>query len=131
MPARHAKSRPPSQRQRRAGELVRHALVEILQREDLRDPELHGVSVTVSEVSVSPDLKNATCFAAPLGGARQAEVIAALNKIAPYIRGLLGKRIEMKFTPALKFVSDQTFDEANRIDALLARPDVARDLKDE
>lgn len=120
----------PTQRQLRAGELVRHALVDILQREPLRDPALDGVSVTISEVRAAPDLKTATVFAAPLGGENQQEIIKALNKIAPYLRGLLGKKIEMKFTPALKFESDDTFSEAQRIDALLAQPKVQQDLGD-
>jgi ribosome-binding factor A len=125
---RHSPAKPPSQRQLRAGELVRHALVEIFQREGLREPALQGVSITVSEVRVSPDLKNATAYAAPLGGAHQDEVIDALNRVAPYLRGLLGKKIDMKFTPSLTFRSDETFNEAQKIDALLARPEVARDL---
>lgn len=130
MSNRFSTKKGPSQRQLRAGELVRHALVEILQREPLRDPALDGVSITVSEVRVSPDMKQASVFAAPLGGEAQAETIAALNRVAPYLRSLLGKKIKLKFTPALKFMGDDTFDEARRIDALLARPDVARDLKD-
>lgn len=129
MSKRFSSKKGPSQRQLRAGELVRHALVEILQREPLRDPALEGVSITVSEVRVSPDMKQASVYAAPLGGEAQEETIAALNRVAPYLRSLLGRKIQMKFTPALKFVSDETFDEARRIDALLARPDVARDLK--
>jgi ribosome-binding factor A len=128
MAKRFSKTKDPSQRQLRAGELIRHALVEIFQREGFREPALQGVSVTVSEVRVSPDLKNASVFAAPLGGDRQGEVVDALNHAAPRIRGMLGKKIDMKFTPALKFLSDDTFAEAQRIDALLARPDVARDL---
>lgn len=121
----------PSQRQLRAGELIRHALVEILQREQLRDPALSGVSVTISEVRVSPDLKQAKIFASPLGGGDEPGVIAGLNRTAPYLRGLLGKKIELKFTPALRFMADETFAEAQKIDQLLARPDVARDLGDE
>ncbi|MEM8772180.1 MAG: 30S ribosome-binding factor RbfA [Pseudomonadota bacterium] len=131
MPKRFSSHKGPSQRQLRAGELVRHALVDILQRENFREPALNGVSVTVSEVRCSPDLKHASVFAAPLGGGDQSAVIAALNKIAPHLRGLLGKKIEMKFTPALKFISDETFAEAQRIDALLAQPKVARDLEDD
>lgn len=130
MSNRFSSKKGPSQRQLRAGELIRHALVEILQREPLRDPALEGVSVTVSEVRTSPDLKQASVYAAPLGGQAQAETIAALNRIAPYLRSLLGKKIQMKFTPALTFRSDETFEEARKIDELLARPDVARDLKD-
>lgn len=130
MSNRFSSKKGPSQRQLRAGELIRHALVEILQREPLRDPALEGVSVTVSEVRTSPDLKQASVYAAPLGGQAQAETIAALNRIAPYLRSLLGKKIQLKFTPALTFRSDETFEEAKKIDELLARPDVARDLKD-
>ena len=130
MSKRFSSSKGPTQRQLRAGELIRHALVEILQREGFREPALTGVSVTVSEVRVSPDLKNASVFAAPLGGDHQKEVVDALNHASAHIRGLLGKKIDMKFTPRLKFLSDDTFAEAQRIDAILARPDVARDLND-
>ncbi|MEM9496050.1 MAG: 30S ribosome-binding factor RbfA [Pseudomonadota bacterium] len=120
-----------SQRQLRAGEVVRHAIVEILQREELRDPALHGVSVTVSEVRMSPDLKQANAYVTRLGGGEQDGVVAALNRQAAYLRGLLGRKISMKFTPALIFRIDESFAEAEKIDALLARPDVARDLSDE
>ena len=78
---------------------------------------------------VSPDLKQASVFAEPLGGVAEDEVVKALNRVAPYLRGLLGKKIDLKFTPALKFLRDETFAEAQKIDALLARPDVARDLQ--
>lgn len=131
MPHRASRTKSPSQRQLRAGELIRHALVDIFQRESLREPFLDDVSITVSEARVTPDLKQATVYAAPLGGARQQEVIDALNRVAPYIRGLLGKKIAMKFTPALTFRGDETFSEAEKIDALLSRPDVARDLESE
>lgn len=132
----HRSPAGPSQRQLRAGELVRHALVDLLQREDLREPALDGVSITVAEVRLSPDLKEATVFCAPLGAslhglAEDMPAIAALNRAAPHLRHLLGRRIDMKFTPALKFRLDQSFAEARRIDALLASPRVARDLKDE
>lgn len=128
MANRFSSAKGPSQRQLRAGELIRHALVEIFQREDLRDPALSGVSLTVSEVRASPDLKQATAFVSPLGGGDEAAIVAALNKSAPYLRGLLGRRIELKFTPALKFIADASFAEARRIDELLASPAVARDL---
>ncbi|MBY0421893.1 MAG: 30S ribosome-binding factor RbfA [Parvularculaceae bacterium] len=130
--SRFSSSKGPSQRQLRAGELVRHALAEILQREDLREPALRGLSITVSEVRTSPDLKQATAFVTPLGGgAKGADVpavVAALNRVAPHLRGHLGKKIDMKFTPALKFLADESFDEAQKIEALLHRPEVARDL---
>lgn len=131
MPKRFSSTKGPSQRQLRAGELIRHALVEIFQRETFHDPALHGVSLTVSEVRCSPDLKNASVFAAPLGGEHQGEIVKALNHAAPHIRGLLGKKIDLKFTPALKFLSDETFAEAQKIESILARPEVARDLSDE
>ena len=142
MANRFSNRKGPSQRQLRAGELIRHALVDIMRRETLRDPALEGVSVTVSEVRLSPDLKQATVFASPLGAgvgggsgkgaaAAEAEVIEGLNRVAPFLRGLLGKAIDMKFTPALKFRRDEVFAEAQKIDALLARPEVARDLGDD
>jgi ribosome-binding factor A len=133
MSARGASSKGPSQRQLRAGELVRHALVEIFQREDLRDPALSGLSITVGEVRMTPDLKQATAFIAPLGASidteRHPEIVAALNRAAPHLRHLLGGRIDMKFTPTLIFRADESFAKARRIDELLASPAVARDLK--
>ena len=125
---RRAKS-GPSQRQLRAGELVRHALVEILRVENLTDPALAGVSVTISEVRVSPDLKHALCFVEPLGGEKAEAVIDALNRAAKFLRGRLGHAIEMKFTPVLKFVHDDSFDAATHINQLLANPRVRRDLQ--
>jgi len=134
MSKRFAKTKGPSQRQLRAGELIRHALVEIFQREDLRDPALAGVSLTVSEVRASPDLKNASVYCAPLGasvsGANEA-VIIALNKIAPHLRHLLGQKIDLKYTPALSFRNDESFSEASKIDTILASPAVKRDLASE
>jgi ribosome-binding factor A len=119
----------PSQRQLRAGELVRHALVEILRAETLADPALTGVSVTLSEVRVSPDLKHALCFVEPLGGTNAAAVVAALNRAARFLRGRLGHAIEMRFTPDLKFVHDDSFDSATHISRLLEDPRVRRDLE--
>ncbi len=119
----------PSQRQLRAGELVRHALVEILREEDLEDPALAGVSVTVTEVKMSADLKHAVCFVEPLGGAHAAEVTAGLNRVAKFLRGRLGHAIELRFTPELKFVHDESFDAAERMNRLLADPRVRRDLE--
>jgi ribosome-binding factor A len=121
--------RGPSQRQLRAGELTRHALVEILREEEINDPELAGVSVTITEVRMSPDLRNATVFVEPLGGGEQAAVVVkALNRHHKFLRGRLGHAIDMKFTPALKFLHDETFDEAARISRLFADPRVAQDL---
>lgn len=118
----------PSQRQLRAGELIRHALVDILREEDIADPDLAGVSVTVSEVRMSPDLKHAVCFVEPLGGEHAPEVISALNRHAKFLRGRLGRQIDMKFTPDLKFLHDESFDEATRMSRLFDDPRVRRDL---
>jgi ribosome-binding factor A len=126
-----AAARGPSQRQLRAGELVRHALVEILREEDPQDPALAGVSVTVTEVRMSPDLKHALCFVEPLGGANAAEVTAGLNRVTRFLRGRLGHAIELRFTPALKFVHDESFDTAEKMNRLLADPRVRRDLEGE
>ena len=118
----------PSQRQLRAGELMRHALVEILREEDFNDEALTGVSVTVTEVRMSPDLRHAVCFIEPLGGEQGGEVVKALNRHAKFLRGRLGRSIDMKFTPDLKFLHDESFDEAARIGRLFDDPRVAQDL---
>ena len=124
----HDSVQGPSQRQLRAGELVRHALAEILREGDLHDEPLENTSVTVTEVRMSPDLKHAVCFVEPLGGTHAGEVVAALNRHARFLRGRLGHNIELKFTPDLRFVHDQSFDEAQRMHALFNRPEVRRDL---
>jgi ribosome-binding factor A len=121
--------RGPSQRQLRAGELTRHALVEILREEEINDPDLAGVSVTITEVRMSPDLRHATVFIEPLGGGDQANVVVkALNRHHKFLRGRLGHAIDMKFTPALKFLHDETFDEAARMNRLFQDPRVQQDL---
>jgi ribosome-binding factor A len=122
------KPQGPSQRQLRAGELIRHALVEVLREEEIHDEAMRGVSVTVTEVRMSPDLKHAICFVEPLGGGHAREVVAALNRHARFLRGELGRHIELKFTPDLKFIHDESFDEAARINRLFDSPEVRRDL---
>ncbi len=124
-----SKGRTPSQRQLRVGEELRHVLAEVLARGELRDPVLKNLSITVSEVRASPDMRHATAFVMPLGGADDAaEVVAALNRAAPFLSREVGRRITMKYTPTLQFTLDTVFDEAQRIDALLRQPGVARDL---
>jgi len=118
----------PTQRQLRAGELMRHALVEILRTEAFTDADLADVSVTITEVRMSPDLRHAICFAEPLGGIDADRVVAALNRHAKFIRGRLGRSIDMKFTPDLKFLHDESFNEATRIGALFDNPKVRQDL---
>jgi ribosome-binding factor A len=128
-PTGHQAPRGPSQRQLRAGELTRHALVEILREEEINDPDLTGVSVTITEVRMSPDLRHATVFIEPLGGGDQANVVVkALNRHHKFLRGRLGHAIDMKFTPALKFLHDETFDEAARMNRLFQDPRVQQDL---
>ena len=130
MPKHHQREKAgPSQRQLRAGELLRHALVEILREGDVKDHALAEVSVTLSEVKVSPDLKHAVCFVEPLGGRNAAEVVAGLNRAARFLRGRLGHAIDMRFTPSLKFVHDDTFDTADHIGQLLSDPRVRRDIE--
>lgn len=124
----------PSQRQLRAGELIRHALVEVLAREEFRDPILQGVAVTIGEVRASPDLRHANVFCSALGksGAEDMEEIAsALNRAAGFLRGRLGREIELKFTPQLHFIADLSYDEANEMNAVFRRAEVARDLDPE
>jgi ribosome-binding factor A len=118
----------PSQRQLRVGEMLRHALSEILTRGEIRDPDLEGVSVTITQVKPSGDMRHATVFCEPLGGKNVEKIIPALNRHARFIRGEMGHMITMKFTPELRFVEDQSFAEAEKIERLLRSERVARDL---
>jgi ribosome-binding factor A len=130
--ASHGHSHPakgPSQRQLRAGELIRHALAEVFLRVDIDDADLKGVHVTVSEVKLSPDLRHAIAFVAPLMvGGDGVALIKALNRHQKFIRGELSGRVELKFTPDIDFRLDESFEQAQRIDTLLRSPDVVRDL---
>ncbi len=125
----HQPTKGPSQRQLRAGELLRHALAEIFQTEDIEDSELKGEIITVSEVRVSPDLKHATVFASSLGGKGSDGIARALNRHNRFLRGELARRVELKYVPDLVFRGDHAIDAAERIDELLRSPQVARDLK--
>ena len=129
--AHHDSNQGASQRQLRVGEMLRHALSEILRESDIRDPDLSGVSVTVTQVKPSPDMRHATVFAQPLGGKNVKQVIAALNKHKHFLRGELGHKITLKFTPDLRFVEDESFAEADRIESILKSPLVQRDLNHE
>ena len=117
-----------SQRQLRVGEELRHALARILARGELRDPHLAGVSLTVTEVRVSPDLKNAAAFVVPLGGGDLEPIIAALNHAASFLRGQLAHEVQLRYTPRLSFQADRSFDEAAHINEILHHPRVARDV---
>ena len=131
-PGKGGRGRPeaagPTQRQLKAGELVRHALAEILREEPLHDPALLNASITVTEARVSPDLRHATVFVEPLGGRNAGEIVDGLNRVSKYIRGVLGRTIELKFTPDLRFVHDQSFDAALAMNRLFDNPVVQRDL---
>ncbi|HEY5048937.1 MAG TPA: 30S ribosome-binding factor RbfA [Rhizomicrobium sp.] len=120
--------RTPSHRQLRVGETLRHALSQILSRGDVRDPFLEGVSITVSQVKPSPDMRHAVVFCEPLGGKNAGKVIDALNRHRGFVRGLLGRLIALKFTPELRFEEDTSFAEAEKIETLLKSARVQRDL---
>src|SRR5258705_13417045 len=119
----------PTQRALRAGELVRHALAEILARGEVHDPVLEGHLITVPEVRMSPDLRLATVYVMPLGGKDLKRVLAALESHKKYIRGEVAHTINLKFAPDLRFLADETFDEADRIERLLASDKVRQDLE--
>jgi ribosome-binding factor A len=122
-------SQGPSQRQLRVGEMLRHALAQILLRGEIRDPELEGVSVTVTQVKPSPDMRHATVFVEPLGGKNAQAIVAALNRHKAFLRGEMGHMIALKFTPELRFVEDTSFAEAQKIESLLKSARVQRDLR--
>ena len=121
--------RERSVRQLRVGEELRHILSEILARGDLRDPDLVGRSITVLEVRVSPDMRNATAFVLPLGGGEEDAVVTALGRAAAYLRNEVGRKLHLKYLPQLSFLRDTSFDTARDIDKLLADPAVVRDLR--
>ena len=123
------KNSGPSQRQLRVGEQVRHAIATMLQRDVLQDPILSNCVLSVSEVRMSPDLKIATCFVAPLGTADSEAIVKALNHHARFIRGEVSHDLrQMKYMPEFRFRLDTSFDNFSKIDALLRSPEVARDL---
>jgi ribosome-binding factor A len=126
---RHAGPRPASQRQLRVGEELRHRLAELLRPGELRDPALRAANITVTEVRVSPDLRNATAFVMPLAGADADGIMAGLRRSAPYLKARLARLVELRQAPNLVFAFDTAFDSAARIAALLHRPEVARDLR--
>ena len=126
--ARRAASYGPSQRQLRVGEMLRHALAEVLRENEIRDPELDGVSVTITQVKPSPDMRYATVYCEPLGGKNAKAIVAALNRHKGFLRGEMGHLIAMKFTPDLRFVEDESFAEAEKIETILKSPEVQRDL---
>ena len=113
------RTKGPSQRQLRIGEVVRHVLAEVFLRDALRDPDLAGVTITVTEARVSPDACNATVFVMPLGGTDSSRVVTALNASARYLRGELARSADLKHVPSLTFQADPSFDASDRINSLL------------
>lgn len=120
--------KPQSQRQKRVGEELRHALARILEHAPFRDPDLLGVVVTVTGVRTSPDLRHATVLVLPFGGGDAGPLVKALKRAAPYLRGLLRDEIDLRYLPELAFEADTAFERAAELDRLLASPAVARDL---
>ena len=120
--------RGPSQRRLRVGELVRHALADMLTRGEVHDPVIEGHLITVPEVHMSADLRLATIYVMPLGGRDAGTVIAALDRHKKFLRAEIAHRVNLKFAPDIRFRIDERFDEAERIEKLLRSPQVARDL---
>jgi ribosome-binding factor A len=128
----HERASGPSQRQLRVGEQVRHALSELLQRGEIRDDLLEKTVISISEVRMSPDLKVATAFVAPLGGADDEAIVEAFNRNARFIRGRMGPALrQMKYMPEFRFRLDTSYDNFAKIDRLLRSPEVKRDLDKE
>jgi len=124
----HAHGAEPSQRMLRVGELIRHGAAQLLSRGEIADPVLEKHVVTVSRVKMSPDLKLATIYVMPLGGADEPEVLAALERHKKYLRGELAHHVNLKYAPDVRFRIDDSFDNVSRIDALLNSERVKRDL---
>ena len=125
---RSEKSAGPSQRQLRVGELIRHALAEMLTRGEIYDDVLASHLVTIPEVRMSPDLRLASIYVMPLGGKDVKPVLAALERNKKYIRGEIAHQVNLKFAPDIRFMADESFDEADRIERLLASDRVRKDL---
>jgi ribosome-binding factor A len=123
-----ARKTGPSQRQLRVGELIRHALAQMLARGEIHDEVLAAHVVTVSEVRMSSDLRLATVYIMPLGGNDLAPVLEALDRHRKFVRGEIAHAVNLKFAPEIRFLADETFDEAERINRLLASDKVKRDL---
>lgn len=119
----------PTQRQLRVGELVRRALSDVLMRGDVHDPELNRISVTVGEVRISPDLKIATAYVMPLGGEGQKDLIALLARNKHELRRIIGKKVDLKYAPDLRFLLDETFDRMDKTRRLFAEEKVRKDVE--
>ncbi len=121
-------ARGPNQRQLRVGEEIRHLLAQVLERGELRDPDLLGKPMTITEVRATPDMKHATIFFMPLGGVDNEKAVAAMGRARSFLRHQIAKGLSMKYVPDLHFRLDETFDEASHINELLHSPQVAADI---
>ncbi len=130
-PAAKAPHKAPSQRQLRVAEEVRHVLAAVFARHEIRDPDLTGETITVTEVRISPDLKAATAFVARLGRSDADALLPALKRAAPFLRGQIAHEMRLRIAPTLSFQADASLDYAMKINDLLHRPEVARDLDQE
>lgn len=126
-----ATSSPPGQRQLRVGELIRHALADILLHGEIHDPAFEGTVITVPEVRMTPDLKTATVFVVPLGGKGRDTLVEAFDRNKKFLRGEIARRVNLRYAPDLRFRLDTSFDEGDKIDKLLRKPAIKRDLGDE
>lgn len=123
-----AQTAGPSQRQLRVGEEIRHALADVLLRTEFHDKTLAKAHLTISEVRMSPDLRHAAVFISLLGGKDVSPLLPALAKVSPFLRAQLAPKLGLRVTPDLKFLADAALEEATRINKLLHKPEVARDL---
>jgi len=119
----------PSQRQLRVGELIRRTLSDVLARGDVHDPELNRMSITVGEVTTSPDLKVATAYVLPLGGQGAEEALAALRRNRGELRRAVSKGLTLKFAPEIRFAIDETFDRMDETRRMLSQEAVRRDVE--
>jgi len=133
MPRHHQREHTagPGQRQLRVGELIRHALAEMLSRGDIQDPTIESHMITIPEVAMTADLRLATIYVMPLGGRDAKPVLEALERNKKFLRGEIAHRVNLKFAPELRFRIDERFDEAERIEKILRTPQVRRDLESE
>jgi ribosome-binding factor A len=118
----------PSQRQLRVAELIRRRLSDVLNHGDIHDPDLNGMSITVGEVTCSPDLRVATAYVLPLGGGQREEALEALSRNRSEIRKIVSRGLQLKFAPEIRFRIDETFDRLDDTKTMFADENVRRDL---